>query len=113
MGCGSGSSTPRVLAARTYEREGAIVLEIVDREAPGGRARVKLDAGPSGATCVGTDLSADLTLDIAAVGAAYLGGQSLSQAAAAFGVDEQRAGALADADALFRTLDEPGCSTFF
>jgi hypothetical protein len=28
-------------------------------------------------------------------------------------VDEHRAGALAEATALFRTLDEPWCSTFF
>jgi predicted acetyltransferase len=103
----------RALEARTYEGEGSIVLEVIDREAPGGRTRVKLDAGSSGATCVRTDSSADLTLDIAALGAAYLGGPSLRGAGLAFGVEEHRAGALADADALFRTLDEPWCSTFF
>jgi predicted acetyltransferase len=103
----------RALEARTYEREGSIVLEVVDSEAPGGRTRVKLDAGPSGAICVETDSSPDLTLDIAALGAAYLGGQSLRDATAATGVEEHRAGALADADAMFRTLDEPWCSTFF
>jgi predicted acetyltransferase len=103
----------RALEARTYEREGSIVLEVVDSEAPGGRTRIKLDAGPSGATCVGTEGSADLTLDIAALGAAYLGGPSLRDAALASRVKEHRAGALADADALLRTLDEPWCSTFF
>jgi predicted acetyltransferase len=103
----------RALAARTYEREGSIVLEVVDQEASGGRTRVKLDAGPSGVTCARTDSSADLTLDIAALGAAYLGGPSLRDAALASGVEEHRAGALADADALLRTLDEPWCSTFF
>ena len=36
----------RALEARTYEREGRIVLEVVDPEAPGGRARFALDAGP-------------------------------------------------------------------
>lgn len=104
---------PRALAARTYEREGSMVLEVVDREAPGGRTRVKLDAGPSGAACTETDQSADLTLDVATLGAAYLGGSSLRHATAGFGVDEHREGALADADALFRTLDEPWSSTFF
>ena len=29
------------------------------------------------------------------------------------GADEHRPGALAEADALFRTADEPWCSTFF
>lgn len=104
---------PRALAARTYEREGSMVLEVIDQEASGGRTRVKLDAEPSGATCTKTDRSADLTLDVAALGAAYLGGTSLRQAAAGFGVDEHREGALAEADALFRTLDEPWTSTFF
>ncbi len=104
---------PRALAARTYEREGSVVLEVVDREAPGGRTRVELDAGPAGATCTETDRSADLTLDVAALGTAYLGGIPLRQAAAGSGVDEHRQGALAEADALFRTLDEPWCSTFF
>jgi predicted acetyltransferase len=103
----------RALEARTYEREGSIVLEVVDREAAGGRIRVQLEGGPSGATCSETDRPADLTLDIAALGAAYLGGQSLRAATAASGVEEHRAGALADADAMFRTLDEPWCSTFF
>ena len=103
----------RALEARTYEREGSIVLEVVDPEAPGGRTRVRLEAGPSGATCRETDRPADLTLDIAALGAAYLGGQSLRAATAASGVEEHRAGALAEADAMFRTLDEPWCSTFF
>jgi predicted acetyltransferase len=103
----------RALEARTYEREGSIVLEVIDREAPGGRTRVKLDAGPSGVTCVRTDSSADLTLDIAALGAVYLGGPSLRDAGLASGVEEHRAGALAEADSLLRTLDEPWCSTFF
>jgi predicted acetyltransferase len=103
----------RALEARTYDREGNVVFEVIDPEAPGGHTRVKLNAGPSGATCVRTDSAADLTLDISALGAAYLGGSSLRDAGLAFGVEEHRAGALADADALFRTLDEPWCSTFF
>ena len=104
---------PRALGARTYEREGKIVLEIVDGEAQGGRTRVELEAGPSGATCAETDRPADLTLEVSVLSAAYLGGISLRQAAAGSAFDEHRDGALADADALFRTLDEPWCSTFF
>jgi predicted acetyltransferase len=103
----------RALGARTYEREGKIVLEVVDGEAPGGRTRVELEAGPSGATCAETDRAADLTLDVSALSAAYLGGVSLRQAAMTPEVEEHRAGALGDADALFRTLDEPWTSTFF
>ena len=38
---------------------------------------------------------------------------SVGHAARAGVVEEHRSGALADADALFRTADEPWCSTFF
>ncbi len=106
---------PRALAARTYEQTGSLVIEAVEdagteREA---RTRVALDVGPEGATCEPTTRSPDLTIHGGALGAAYLGGTRLSDAALRTGVDEGRAGALADADALFRTADPPWCSTFF
>lgn len=104
---------PRALEARTYAREASLILEVVDREAPAGRTRLLLDAGPAGATCSVTDRSADLTLDVAALSAAYLGGVPLRHAVAASGIDEHRDGALAEADSLLRTLDEPWASTFF
>jgi predicted acetyltransferase len=103
----------RALAGRTYERAGRIVLEIIDPETPGGRTRVELDAGLEGATCRVTEKSADVTFDVAALSAAYLGGTPLRDAVAATGADEHRAGALEAADRLLRTLDEPWCSTFF
>jgi predicted acetyltransferase len=104
---------PRSLEARGYEREGRVVLEVIDAEAPGGRTRVELDATPDGATCRPSDRAPDLTLDVAALSAAYLGGTPLRNAVVAAGADEHRPGALEQADALFRTLDEPWCSTFF
>jgi predicted acetyltransferase len=104
---------PRALAARTYEREGNIVLEVVDGESVGGRVRLLLDAGPDGATCRPTERSPELTLDVAALGAAYLGGTPLRHGVLPAGADEHTPGALARADGLFRTLVEPWCSTFF
>lgn len=104
---------PRALEARTYEREASVVLEVIDPAAPGGTRRLLLDAGPAGATCRPTDRSPDLTLPVAALGAAYLGGTRLRDVVLATGVDEHREGALAEVDALLRTADEPGCSTFF
>lgn len=108
----------RALAAGTYEREGAIVIEVVDEDGTDRelRTRVALDASPDGATCALTTRSPDLTIDAAALGAAYLGGTRLGDAVVAaggYGVDEGRSGALADAENLFRTLDPPWCSTFF
>ena len=104
---------PRALEARTYDREASVVLEVVDAEAAAGRIRVDLDASPAGTSCRATDRSPDLTLDIAALGAAYLGGTRLRDAVLAHGVDEHRNGALAAVEALLRTPDEPWCSTFF
>jgi predicted acetyltransferase len=104
---------PRALEARTYEREARLVLEVVDPDGGDGRQRLALDAGPDGATCRPTDRSADLTVPVAALGAAYLGGTRLRDAVVAHGHDEHADGALTRADALFRTANEPWCSTFF
>jgi predicted acetyltransferase len=106
---------PMALAARSYERAASLVLEIIERDGPDGerQTRVLLDASPDGATAAATDRSPDLTVDAAAIGAAYLGGTRLHDAVLARGWDEHRPGALADADALFTTLDPPWCSTFF
>jgi predicted acetyltransferase len=104
---------PQALEARTWERSVALVIEAIDDEADGGRVRVALDAGPDGATCRATDRSPDLTLHVGALGAAYLGGTPLRHAVIARGIDEHRDGALAEADAAFRTLDPPWTSTFF
>jgi predicted acetyltransferase len=103
---------PRALEGRSYERTGSLVLEVVDPEvaAP---IRVALDATPEGATCRATERSPDLTLPIAALGAVYLGGTRLRDIVIGTGADEHRDGALAEAEALFRTADEPWCSTFF
>jgi hypothetical protein len=88
------------------------VLEVVDEEL-GAPVRVALDASPDGATCRPTRRSPDLTLPVAAIGAVYLGGTRLRDAVTAMGGDEHREGALTEADALFRTADEPWCSTHF
>jgi len=102
----------RALEARSWERSGSLVLEVIDGEA-GAPIRLALDVSPDGASCRPTDRSADLTLPAAALGAAYLGGTRLQDAVIATGADEHRDGALASADALLRASDEPWCSTFF
>lgn len=104
---------PAALAARTYERPGDMVLEVVGAEPDGGRARFRLEAGPDGSACRRTDGDPDLTLHADALGAAYLGGTPLRHAVARHGHEEHRPGALAAADALFRTLEPPTCMTFF
>jgi predicted acetyltransferase len=104
----------RALAARAYEASGTCVLEVVDPETgPGRTLRLELDVAPGGAECRTSDREPDLTLPVAALGAAYLGGVRLRDAVIATGVDEHRPGAVAALDALLRTADEPWCSTFF
>lgn len=105
---------PRALEARTYEGEGSVVLEVVDPDRPDTTERVLLDVGEGGARCAPTDRSPDLTIHLAALSGAYLGGTPLSKLAIAFGgADEGSDGALGRVDRLFRTTDEPWCSTFF
>ena len=101
------------LEARTYAVADTIVLDVVDAEVSTGRQRLLLEATPDGARCRPTTRSADLTVPVAALGAAYLGGTRLRDAARAGGADAHRAGALEAADRLFRLPDEPWCSTFF
>ena len=106
---------PRALAARTYERPGRLVIETVTARGTDveRRDRVVLDASPDGTTCTATDRPADLVVDAGALGAAYLGGARLRDAVLLQGADEHRPGALAEADALFRTADLPWCSSHF
>jgi predicted acetyltransferase len=104
---------PGALESRGYERSDSLVLEVVDDDAFGGRRRYLLDATAAGARCTPTSREADLTLPVAALGSAYLGGTRLRDAVLGTGCDEHREGALARADALLRTADAPYCSTFF
>lgn len=104
---------PRALAARSYEHEASLVIEVVDDLAVGGRHCLALDAAPEGATCVPTDRSPDLTLPVAALGSVYLGGHDLRDVVIRSGADEHAPGALAQAARLFRTDREPWCSTDF
>ena len=84
---------PTALAARRYAAPGTLVLEVDD---PRGYAagRFRLEGGSEGAECVPTSDEPDLALPVAALGAAYLGGQSWGRLAAAGWVDERRPGAL-------------------
>jgi predicted acetyltransferase len=109
---------PAALAARSWERAGTLILEVIDRDAgeadgTARRVRVALDASPDGATARATDAGPDLTIDGAALGAAYLGGTRLRNAVLGRGFDEHHAGALDEADALLATREPPWTSTFF
>jgi predicted acetyltransferase len=100
------------LTARRYAVDGGLVLEVVDRGGYAG-GRFALDAGPDGSSCAPTSRSADLTVPVDALGAAYLGGTSWVGLAAAGWVDEHTPGAAERARVLFTASRAPWCSTNF
>ena len=106
----------KALEARRYERDGTLVLEILDDLGgePGPAAgRYRLEVRDGAGACVRTDTPPDLDVDVRHLSAAYLGGTRLVDATRAGGATEHREGALADADRLFLTAAEPWCSTWF
>ncbi|MFF0017757.1 GNAT family N-acetyltransferase [Streptomyces sp. NPDC005374] len=102
----------RALEARTYEAEGVLVLEVVDRAGLAG-GRYRLDASPDGASCTPTTESADLTLDVGELAALWLGDESAVRLVALGRVREEQAGAGRKADALLRTSRRPWCPDMF
>ena len=89
------------LASRSYATEVDVVLDVLDDFCPWNAGRVRLSGGPTGATCSPTTDAADLQLQAADLGAAYLGGTTLTARAGAGHVDELRSGALAAASTAF------------
>ena len=91
------------LSARTYASEQALVIDVA------GDGRYRLAAGE----CRRTDDLADLVMEAADLGAAYLSGVSFATLARAGLVVELAAGAVARADALFATAPGPASCTGF
>jgi len=96
------------LAGRSYATDDEVVLDVRDEFCPwnAGRWRVGRDVAR-------TDDAAELELDVADLASAYLGAFSFSYLAAADRVRELTDGALARADALFRTPRPPYCPEDF
>ncbi|GAB1328911.1 GNAT family N-acetyltransferase [Streptomyces sennicomposti] len=102
----------RALEARTYDAEGALVLEVVDG-AGLADGRWRLEASTAGASCTPTTASADLTLDVRELAPLWLGDESAVRLAALGRVREERAGAARVANALLRTSRRPWCPDIF
>ncbi|MBW8805262.1 MAG: GNAT family N-acetyltransferase [Catenulisporales bacterium] len=103
---------PAALSARTYEGEGRLVLAVTD---PAGYAGgvYALEGGPGGATVKRTTEAADLTLPVQTLGALYFGHHAATALAGAGALSEERPGALAVADRMFKTAIPPFCATWF
>ncbi|NGN63288.1 GNAT family N-acetyltransferase [Streptomyces sp. A7024] len=92
---------PGALEARTYLTPVDVVLDVTDLFCPWNEGRWRLFGDSSGASCKRTEDPADLALSARELGAAYLGGVSLTALAGAGRVTPLREGALAQASAAF------------
>ena len=96
------------LGGRSYATDDAIVVELSDDFCPWNAGRWRL-----GREVVRTDEPAELELDVSDLACVYLGAFDFSRLAAAERVRELKDGALARADALFRTPRPPYCPEDF
>ena len=101
------------LQSRSYADEGSIVLEVTDDLIPENAGLWRLSAIGSTASVEPTTDEPDLRITVGALGAVYLGGFSFRQIAQGGDVEEVGAGALWNADRLFRTDRQPWCPEIF
>lgn len=104
---------PGALAARTYASDVDVVIAVEDTRCPWNTGRFRLRGGTTGASCERTEDPPDLTADVRALGAAYLGGTGLVRLAAAGQVTEHRPGALSVAASAFSQDLPPWCPEVF
>ncbi|MCY7366289.1 MAG: GNAT family N-acetyltransferase [Frankiaceae bacterium] len=89
------------LVLRRYAADIDVVLAVTDRHCPWNEGSWRLEGGRGGATCTRTEQTPDLELDVADLGAAYLGGTPLRSRP----VHERASGALGRASTAFGALE--------
>jgi GNAT superfamily N-acetyltransferase len=94
---------PAAVAARGYEADCEVIVEVADEQAPwnAGRWRIRVKDGTGEATR--SDDDAEVALPVSALGAAYLGGANLAEMHRAGTVAEHRPGAARELWRAFRT----------
>jgi predicted acetyltransferase len=97
------------LSGRTYAGDGSVVFDVRDEFCPWNEGRWQLEGGEAART----DADADIALDVADLASPYLGGFTFRELANAGRVAELREGAIARADAMFRTDVAPWCPEIF
>lgn len=100
------------LKQRAYLAPVDVVLDITDRMCPWNTGRWRLRAGTGGADCAPTDRAPELRLDIAPLGAAYLGGP-LGRYVDSGAVEELRQGAAAELSTALSWPSQPHCTVVF
>jgi predicted acetyltransferase len=111
---------PGALTGRGYSCPVDAVIEVRDRLIPANAGRWRLSAAgvaaagvPAAASCVPTTAPADVALDVAELGAAYLGGTRLGAMAGAGLVTELRPGAVRQLSAAMSWDPAPWCPVGF
>jgi predicted acetyltransferase len=108
------TDVPAALAQRRYACPVDVVLDVRDDLLPENAGRWRLRADETGhASCDAVDADADIALDVAELGAAYLGGTRLGALAAAGRVTQRRAGTLARLSAAMSWDPAPWCPMIF
>jgi predicted acetyltransferase len=97
------------LSQRRYAQGGSIVFEIEDAFMPDNEGRWKLEDG----TAERTNDEPEIRLDVRDLGSVYLGGFTFAELRRALRIQELREGAIARADAIFRTDVRPWCPEIF
>jgi predicted acetyltransferase len=92
---------PTALSARRYSAPVDVVMDVSDAMLPDNAGRWRLVTGAAAPRCDRTEAEPDLTMDVRALGAVYLGGISMHSLAAAGLVTERTPGTLAAASAAF------------
>ena len=101
------------LAARSYAAAGSLVLDVRDSFCDWNTGLWRVEAGDGRADVGRAGGDADLRLDSADLASTYLGGVSFAALREAGRVDEVKPGAVARADALFKTARAPWCPEIF
>jgi predicted acetyltransferase len=104
---------PAALSGRRYATPIDLVLDVTDGIVPQNEGRWRLRGDQTHAECVPTEDEADLSCDVRALGAAYLGGVGLSVLGSAGLVREARAGTLATASTAFGWPTPPSAPEVF
>jgi len=97
------------LSGRSYAADGRVVFEVRDAVCPWNEGRWAVEGG----SATRTDESAEIALDVGALGSAYLGAVSFSQLQAGLRLEELVDGAVARADAVFGWRPLPWCPEIF
>src|SRR4051794_3594635 len=108
-----GGAPPGPPRPRRYPTPINLVFEVRDPFCPWNDGRWHLTGHPAGSFCEPTDRDPDLVVDVAALGAAYLGGVSLATLQAAGRVTECSPGAVTLAATAFGWPAPPWCPDEF